>query len=238
MLLLLDTDGGEKKFNSLLIYSLPTKISVNVNYPNHFHVWRMKTEKSQCLYFLLVEERVNCKYFQYLLITHFSHPRCSHFPWSCPFPQPGHKQLTPDKAGKHCSTFCLRTAPSWGQGRKCSACPTHPTEQLWSSRLLLSALCRAKKAPSCQGWGWKELCRSGRRALGWIQSCWLRFFPGDFSWESPSCDPCVLLVEHHQHLSALVSVGSAPQTQTSRVHTAPAVCSAALETPAPGQSST
>lgn len=82
MLLLLDTDGGEKNFNSPLIYSLPIKISVNVNYPNHFHAWHMKTEKSECLYFLLVEEKINWKYFQYLLIAYFSHPQCSHFPWS------------------------------------------------------------------------------------------------------------------------------------------------------------
>lgn len=203
MLLLLDTDGGEKKFNSLLIYSLPTKISVNVNYPNHFHVWHMKTEKSECLYFLLVEERVNCKYFQYLLITHFSHPQCSHFPWSCPFPQPGHTQLTPDKAGKHCSTFCLRTAPSWGQGRKCSACPTHSTEQLWSSGLTPAPLSplQSKASPQLPGLGLEGAVPFGQTCSGLDPVLLIKVFPRGFQ----------LRVSELWSLCALGRAPSAPQ---------------------------
>lgn len=180
MLLLLDTDGGEKKFNSLLIYSLPTKISVNVNYPNHFHVWRMKTEKSECLYFLLVEERE----LQILSVpSHhaFFSPSVLSFSMKLPL-SPAWTQTTHTRQSRRTLQHVLPPHSSELGAREETLSVSHPSHgAALGSRLLLSALRRAKKAPSCQGWGWKELCHSGRRALGWIQSCRLRFFPGDFS---------------------------------------------------------
>lgn len=133
MLLLLDTDGGEKKFNSLLIYSLPIKTSVNVNYPNHFHLWHMKTEKSECLYFLSVEEKLNWKYFQYLRITYSFHSQCSDFLWS--LDTNNSHQTKQENLAAHSLSTAGQKSSEVGQGRKCPVCPTHPMEQLWSCGL-------------------------------------------------------------------------------------------------------
>lgn len=153
MLLLLDTDGGEKNFNSPLIYSLHIKISVNVNYPNHFHGWHTKTEKSERLYFLLVEEKVNRKYFHYLLITYFSHPQCSHFPWSLDPAWANNSHQTEQENTAAHSPSTAGPDKLRGKGGNVQCVPPMPRSSSGAvgSPLLLSALCRARKDPGGAG---------------------------------------------------------------------------------------
>lgn len=149
MLLLLDTDGGEKNFNSLLIYSLPIKISVNVNYPNHFHGWHMKTEKSKCLYFLLVEEKNQLKI--------LSVP--SHSILFSPTVKPGHNLGTSNShqtKQRNTEAHSPSTAgpdklPGKGRNVQCSH-PSH--EALWSWGLTSAPLSPLQSRESAQ----EELC--------------------------------------------------------------------------------
>lgn len=150
MLLLLDTDGGEKNFNSPLIYSLPIKISVNVNYPNHFHAWHMKTEKSECLYFLLVEEKNQLKILSVPSHCIFFSPTVLSFSV-----KPGHSlgtnnshQTEQENAAAHSpSTAGPDKLRGKGGNVPCVLPIPWNSSGAVGSPLLLSALCRARKVP-------------------------------------------------------------------------------------------
>lgn len=169
MLLLLDTDGGEKKFNSLLIYSLPIKISVNINYPNHFHFVAHENWEIWLFIFPFGREgKVNWKHFLYLHMTCSCHPQ-----WS--LDTNNSHQTKQESTAAHSPSSA---GPDKLQGGEEMFRMCHPSP----GAALGSGLTPAPLSPG------------GAVPLGqtllWLDPILLSLiFPEDFSWESPNHDP-------------------------------------------------